>query len=272
MIATAEAITLRISPFSRTSHVVTWLTRELGPLATVVKGAQRPRSDFLGQYDLFYTCEILFYTRQRNGLHILRECSPLTCRPGFRTNWRAAASASYVAALALGVAPAGHVQPGLYDVVRQTLDAMETGHPSLPVLFWFELHALARIGLTPRFNRCLACGSAAIPQSASRFVASRGGYICAGCPLPPGMKAQLLRPDILAVLRRWQTARDIRKALTVRITAQQGLEFRRILGMFLDYHLDTARTGRDIALDLLTRRRPNDPEQSVTETREGRSA
>ena len=41
-----EAICLDIRPWSRTSHIVRWMTPE-GPVTTVVKGAVRPKSAFL---------------------------------------------------------------------------------------------------------------------------------------------------------------------------------------------------------------------------------
>jgi len=73
MILKSPAIVLRFNPFANTSRVVVWLTRDHGKLATLVKGAQRPKSPFLGQFDLFYTCELLFYARaDRQRAHIAR--------------------------------------------------------------------------------------------------------------------------------------------------------------------------------------------------------
>ena len=80
-----EAVCLRIYPWSRTSHIVHWLTPH-GRLATVVKGATRPKSAFLGQYDLNYTCEIVYYLGSRGDLHALRECSPEIARASLRGN------------------------------------------------------------------------------------------------------------------------------------------------------------------------------------------
>ena len=80
MILKDEAIALRMHPFGNTSRIVVWLTQTHGKLATLVKGSQRDRSGFLGQYDLFYTCEILFYAREQRNLHVLKECAPLDVR------------------------------------------------------------------------------------------------------------------------------------------------------------------------------------------------
>ena len=68
-----QGIVLTVHPWSRTSHIVTWLTPDHGPVTTLVKGAVRPKSAFLGQYDLFYTCDLLYYARATADLHALRE-------------------------------------------------------------------------------------------------------------------------------------------------------------------------------------------------------
>ena len=78
-----EATCLRISPWSRTSHVVSWLTPS-GRVATLVKGAVRPKSAFLGQYDLFYRCDLLYYARASGDLHALREVTPRNLRAHLR--------------------------------------------------------------------------------------------------------------------------------------------------------------------------------------------
>ncbi|MCL2104026.1 MAG: recombination protein O N-terminal domain-containing protein, partial [Kiritimatiellaeota bacterium] len=84
MIIKTEAVALQIRPWSKTSHIVTWLTPGHGCVVTAVKGACRPKSAFLGQYDLFYTCELLFYRRERGGIHAIRECTPLRRRDPLR--------------------------------------------------------------------------------------------------------------------------------------------------------------------------------------------
>ena len=82
-----DAICLRITPWSRTSHIVTWLTPS-GKVTTVVKGAVRPKSAFLGQYDLNYTCEIVHYLRGTGDLRPLREATPLKRRDTLRDDYR----------------------------------------------------------------------------------------------------------------------------------------------------------------------------------------
>ena len=144
----SEAICLDIRPWSRTSHVVAWLT-PLGKLMTVVKGAVRPKSSFLGQYDLNYTCEILYYARAKGELHALRDCVPLDMREGLRANYRALALAGYFRQLVGDLAPAGADCRAWYDLLATSLSSL-IPHPSS--LVSFELEILRLSGLSPDFS------------------------------------------------------------------------------------------------------------------------
>ena len=88
-----QGIVLSIHPWSQTSHVVTWLTPDHGPVTTLVKGAVRTKSAFLGQYDLFYRCDLLYYARASGDLHALREVTPRNLR-GIRRRPRARAGSA----------------------------------------------------------------------------------------------------------------------------------------------------------------------------------
>ena len=106
-IVKTRGIVLSIRPWSRTSHVVTWLTPDHGPVSTLVKGAVRPKSAFLGQYDLFYLCDLLYYAHASGDLHALREVFPIEMRDHLRGNWRATVLAGYAADLVRELAPPG---------------------------------------------------------------------------------------------------------------------------------------------------------------------
>jgi len=248
------ALALRVTPYSRTSHVVTWLTPHFGTVATVAKGARRPKSPFLGQCDFFYTCEILFYSRAQAGLHILRECAPLATRPGLRTDWRGAICASYMAELARRVCPAGHPQQALYSLLSSALDSLENTPVGPGILYWFELHVLSAIGLAPQLARCAACRKAPSAGATLFFSPAQGGIVCPDCRPPTG-KNPLIPLDALAILRRWQATELPTRATNIRCTQNQLLVFRRLLGIFISYHLDMVPAGRKIVIDMLTKER-----------------
>ena len=71
----AIGLVLRTRPLTDTSLIVHWLTPEFGRLATVAKGARRPKSPFAGKLDLFYLADFSFQRSRRSELHQLREVS-----------------------------------------------------------------------------------------------------------------------------------------------------------------------------------------------------
>lgn len=148
-----EAICLAVHPFSRTSHVVNWLTPN-GRVDTVVKGAVRPKSAFLGQYDANYTCEIVYYTRGTGGLHALRACAPLVMREYLRTDYRAALMAEYYRYLAAQLAPLGREAQRSYRLLGDALDALASATDAVrrvTQLVRVELQALDLAGIRPDF-------------------------------------------------------------------------------------------------------------------------
>jgi len=150
-----EAICLDIRPWSQTSHVVTWLTPE-GKLSTVVKGAVRPKSAFLGQYDLNYTCEILYYARAKGDLHALRDCSPLEMRESLRGDFRRMALAGYYRCRVAELSPSGPDCQFWYTLLSSSLNFLCSLSPVscslIPLLVRFDLKALELAGLSPNFG------------------------------------------------------------------------------------------------------------------------
>ena len=145
----SEAICLAIRPWSRTSHVVSWLTPRV-KIATVVKGAVRPKSVFLGQYDLNYTREIVYYARAKGELHALREASPLAMRERLRGDYRALALADYYRRLVGELAPTGQECVNWYRLLTVSLDGMTASF--VRDLLVFELGVLKLAGLSPDFS------------------------------------------------------------------------------------------------------------------------
>ena len=247
-----EAVVLRVHPFSRTSHLVVWLTREGLRLATSVKGAARPDSPFLGQYDLYYACDLLYYARARDGVHVARECEPLRRRDALRTNWRAEHCASWFAALANLVSDAGAPFPGLYRLLDETLDVLAAlpGAPSPALFARYEAKLLAEAGLRPNFD--LPPG--ARPGASLRFHLADGRAIPdapAGSPEP----VVRLPASAAALFDELADSPSIGPGSThARLTPRAVGPLLRFLGLFLRYHLpDAPLEGRALALAALAR-------------------
>jgi len=262
MIIKTQAIALNIWPFSESSHIVSWLTVDHGKIATIIKGAQRPRNIFLGQYDLFYTCELLFYLRLFQGLHIVKECSPLKPRSAFRSYWPGTACASYFAGLTAKTAPFYAPQRNLYALLETALDYFTEEQNLETGLFWFELKLLGALGYAPRLDACLQCqrplatSGDALPAADGKLVsiafsAARGGVLCGRCAGQNREKSGRIAPDSLALLRFWQSSRNIHAIRNIVCSERQIKDVGTILGSFLQHHLETENTGREAAFSIL---------------------
>ncbi|MBR6020808.1 MAG: DNA repair protein RecO, partial [Kiritimatiellae bacterium] len=184
MILKDTALLLRAHPFSNTSRIAVWLTRDHGKLATLMKGAHRPRSPFLGQADLFYTCEILFYARETRQLHILKECTALDPRPRFRADWRSCAAASYLCCLADLSLPFGPFGPDYFTLLEIALDHLATAPVGPSWLLSHEARWLHALGFLPD------PGSPTLSLSPpARALLS--AFLTPSAPLPPSLPKPL---------------------------------------------------------------------------------
>ena len=249
MILRTEAIALRIAPFSRTSHVVTWLSPEHGRLTTVVKGACRPKSAFLGQYDLFTTNELLYYRRDHDGLHAIRECTPLAPRHEMRADWQRITTASYFADLAARVAQPAQESSDLCQLLGAALDNLCRQRPVADAILQFELSLLRQQGILPHFELCPVCHTSTHPWL--RFALSAGRACCThfAAPSAAGEPAITLHRDVLKHLQ--HVANTASAPHPVQVPSHLSLGSRRFLGIFMRFHLDMPPAPRRLAFELL---------------------
>lgn len=254
MFEKTEAIVFRVSPYSNTSQISTWFSPDKGRINTLIKGALRPKSPFLGQYDMFYTCELVYYSKERNGIHIAGECSPLNTRSNLRGDWRASAAASYICDAISRVHPPGSHSPELYRLAAETLDFLNTSSVKMPLIYWFELKLLDVLGVAPLISKCISCRRTIGLADKSFFSVDRGGILCSQCVSANGDdKIKAMPADILAIMRNWQSSSSPRSAFNTHCNPGQISDFNEILGIFLNFHLDLASISRNIAIALLNK-------------------
>lgn len=257
MITKTHAIALRIDPYSRTSHVVSWLCPDKGRITTLVKGALRNRSAFLGQYDLFYTCELVYYPGVRSSLGILKECTALKTRPELREDWKACVTASYLADLLHRLTPAGVANGALYLFAGRVLDFLADKGGDVNTLHWAELKLLELVGVGPSLTACVGCGSREFPSTRmAAFSIPRGGLLCQSCRGQSEGHLIPLQHDTLAMMRGWQVTPTPMIAKRTSCTLPQRAVMEKLLGGFLTYHLESSR-AREIAMDMLQARPEN---------------
>jgi DNA repair protein RecO (recombination protein O) len=211
MIQSATGMILRRRPLTETSLILHWLTPDFGRIATVAKGAQRPKSPFLGKLDVFYVADFSFSRNRRSDLHVLREVSLRELNPALREDLTLLRQATYATALVERATETGTPLPEIYHLTLDFLKQLRE-HPARPqTVFAFELKLLHELGLEPkRENTRLSAGVQRISQ-----ILAQGGW-----------------PEIARL----------------RLAAAQIAELRGFLDDFLVFHLGRLPNNRTAAL------------------------
>lgn len=252
MIVKSTAIPLGITPFGNTSHIVHWLTREYGRVSTIIKGAQRPKSRFIGEYDFFDTTELLFYARNKEGVMTTKECARLIHRAEFHRSWRHGLAASYITRVIRSVMPDFLDASEIFDYYEKMLNFAQQYGGSPTFLFWFELQLLEHQGHTPQLNHCGICGKP-LKQLGRRlrFSSVQGGLVEAGCAQFREIPALPLDQDVLSIIRMLQQATTPRSTLSTKLTERQLNQLSHLLGHFMAHHLNIDPAIRQIAFTSL---------------------
>jgi DNA repair protein RecO (recombination protein O) len=211
MTETSTGLILRTRPLTDTSLIIHWLTPDLGRLATVAKGARRPKSPFAGKLDLFYHARFSFQRSRRSELHQLREVDLRETHAALRRDMHALQQASYCAAL-----------------VEQTTET-ETPVPAIYTLMTGALEQLCQ------------CGSQAqtVPAFELKLLAELG--------LQPDLDKEKLKPDLQQIMRVLHEG-DWPKISRLKLTVPQLAALNRFLGGFMVYHLGKIPAARDRAI------------------------
>jgi DNA repair protein RecO (recombination protein O) len=213
MIETAAGLVLRTRPLTETSLIVQWLTPDLGRVATVAKGAHRPKSPFRGKLDLFYLADFSFSRSRRSELHTLREVSLRETHSGLRKDIGRLQQAAYCAALVEQATETETPLPHVFALMTGFLGHVVARPQEAATVFSFELKLLTELGLKPDLDKS---------------------------KLNPGTK-QLVKT---------LTGSDWPVVASLRPTGAQAAELSQFLHGFVLYHLGRIPNGRDAALRL----------------------
>ncbi len=208
---TSAGLILRTRLLTETSLIVHWLTPGLGRLATVAKGARRPKSPFRGKLDLFYSADFSFRRSRRSELHTLTEVALRDTHSALREDLDRLQQASYCAALIEQTTETETPVPAIFELMRGLLDHL-SARPAAPrTVFAFELKLLRELGLTPDLER------------------------------------GRLKPETVRLVEALASA-DWPQLASLQADAAQVTELRQFLHGFLIYHLDRVPKGREAAV------------------------
>ncbi len=151
------ACLLKLYPLGEHGLIVACCSKEHGVIRAAARSARKPGSDFYGQLDLFYDCDILC-TRPKSGdLLNLKSASLLTPRLELRRDLLKLRLASYMCAMILATVETGSAESCWYELISGALNYLNTQPASLAILRHFDKRLAQLHGLyTPRRDAYVA--------------------------------------------------------------------------------------------------------------------
>ena len=202
-IVTTDAILLRAHPFSESSRVLRFYTRDLGLVGVMARGIRRGASRGHGGVDTFGEGTAVIFMRDGRDLQSLREFSPVKVRFGLAGDFRRLAGASIAAEIILRHA-GEEPNAQLYRALSAGLDRLgsvgaENIVGEVLALGWCIIHTL---GFAPELAACTGCGRILERDEMARFDLSAGGVRGQECPAADGSRriGPMARAQLLALL------------------------------------------------------------------------
>jgi DNA repair protein RecO (recombination protein O) len=185
------AIVLRARDYAEADRVVTLLTCDFGKLSGIAKGAKASRRRFERKLEPF-TQAILYFRRRRYGqLVFITRAERIDGAPPEFDDLAKIALGSYMLELADGLTTEEAEAAAAYSVLTNALAVLSRVTPNIGLRQAFELKLLQATGFGIDFGCCRLCRKPAEPDDGFvRFVAARGGAVCARC------RAQAVEPAV----------------------------------------------------------------------------
>lgn len=172
---------LRRVEFSETSLIVTLLSRDMGRVSAMAKGARRLKGPFEGSLDLLSVCRVVVIQKHGDTLDLLTEAKLIRrFRGGERALDRTYAG-YYLAEMLRLLTDDRDPDPELYDLALQTLNQIDGVGNVEDALIHFDAQSWRILGLAPGTSACTACGGEIPQQTRLTFSLTGGGLVCPSC-------------------------------------------------------------------------------------------
>lgn len=164
-----EAVVLRTYRVGEADKVVVFLTRELGKLRGMAKGARRPKSRFGGSLEVGTEVELTFFEKEAQELVSVDRCDIVRSDFSSLGDPLLACTLAYFADLVDQFAPEREANPKLYRLMNAAVGALAVGSDPEKTARYFEAWLLRLAGFYPRKRTCSGCGGRLAEEGARYF-------------------------------------------------------------------------------------------------------
>lgn len=176
MFVKSEGIILRTSDYGETNKVVTMLTRDLGKIAVMARGAKKPKSRLASITQPFTYGSYL--VQKGTGMGALQQGELIQSFRSIREDIFKTAYAAYIAELTDKLTEDKQPNPFLFEMLYQTFMYMHEGIDLDILQYIYEVKMTRVAGIPPRLDGCVNCANT---EGIFAFSIREGGFLCNRC-------------------------------------------------------------------------------------------
>ncbi len=243
---TLDAVILRSQPYSETSRIVTFMSRENGLVKGIARGARGKRSRFGATLEPLQRVRVTLSVREGRDLQTVTEADLLQPYGQIREDLFSSTWAQAVLELTSRVVWQEHASEDVFELLLAILHAYEEGIGDPQLLFHiYQIHLAASLGYAIHLETCSGCGGPVTDPV--RFSLTEGAVRCSDCYPPEGayitlsgetaaLLLRLSRPDGIAAAAALKPDNEVRRSCS------------RLLRRHLEYHTETDLALRSLRL------------------------
>ena len=179
MLQRVEGIVLRTNPYGESNLILTLLTRELGKIGVVARGAKKTNSRLASSSQLFTYGSFLI--QKGSGLGTLSQGEIIHSFRDLREDLVATSYASLLVELTDKAVEEKKNNPFLFELLYQLLNYMNEGTDAEVLAYIYLTKMIPVLGLHPFFDECINCGCSANDCLFVAFSVKEGGFLCQNC-------------------------------------------------------------------------------------------
>lgn len=225
-----EAVVLDCFEHGESDVILTLLSRDVGKLSAIAKGAKRSKKRFVNKLELFSFLHITYQTSPNRGLSFLSEAELHTSFLNIRRNFGLYTTASIIREFLLITIREGEADDRLFRLTLWALHNIDQQLAPLTTLTLFLTKFYEIIGYQPDFTSCNICNGQTTVNRRYSFDTTAGGLVCPECS-NPGQRLVRLSNGTIKMLRSAQ-AQPLERLHRLKIS---GNILRESLSLLHDY-------------------------------------
>jgi len=177
----SEAVVLRTYPLGEADRLVSLLSRSIGRVRGVARGARRPKSRFGSTLETLSHIRVWFYERETRELVRINQCELIESFMDVQRDYERGLALAMLSEITEAVLPEREPSDAAFRLLLHAAQALKQGADVNLCLTYFGLWTVRLAGWLPDLGRCGRCGRELGNEAA---FAGHSSLACSRCKVP----------------------------------------------------------------------------------------